>query len=123
MSAAIAVSTPGSRGLSACGAVFAAAGIALSAYAAHSGDDEVRASLQTAALFAFGHGIALAALVPRATRLLARIALAMLLLGVLLFSGSLVAAHFHGLPTTLAPFGGGLMILGWLVFAAEALRR
>lgn len=123
MNAAVAVSTPLSRGLIACGAVCAAVGIALSAYAAHNGDDGARASLQTAALFAFGHGIALAALTPRATRLLARISLAMLLLGVVLFSGSLVAAHFHGLPTTLAPFGGGLMILAWLVFAADALRR
>lgn len=118
-----AVSTPGSRALIAGGAVLAAAGIALSAYAAHGASGEGRASLQMAALFAFGHGLALAALAPRATRVLARLALAALLLGVLLFSGSLTAAHFHGLATTLAPFGGSLMILAWLVFAADALRR
>lgn len=121
MNTAVVVSAPGSRALIAGGAVLAAAGIALSAYAVHGG--EGRASLQMAALFAFGHGIALAALAPRAMRALARVALAMLLLGVLLFSGSLTAAHFHGVPTTLAPFGGGLMILAWLVFAADALRR
>ena len=123
MSGSIAASIPGSRALVACGAVLAATGIALSAFAAHVGGDEGRASLQMAALFAFGHGIALAALAPGATRALARVALAMLLLGVLLFSGSLTAAHFHGVPTTLAPFGGGLMIVAWLVFAADALRR
>ena len=121
MSVSVVASTPASRALIAGGAVLAATGIALSAYAAHGG--EGRASLQMAALFAFGHGIALAALAPSAMRALARSALAMLLLGVLLFSGSLTAAHFHGMPTTLAPFGGGLMILGWLVFAADALRR
>ena len=122
MNPAVVASTPASRALIASGAVLAATGIALSACAAHGGGED-KASLQTAALFAFGHGIALAALTPTAMRALARSALAMLLLGVLLFAGSLTAAHFHGLPTTLAPFGGGLMILAWLVFAADALRR
>ena len=76
-----------------------------------------------AAVFAFGHGIALAALAPRAARPLARIALAAIGLGVLMFSGSLVAAHFLATPTMLAPFGGSLMILAWLAFAFDALRR
>lgn len=76
-----------------------------------------------AAVFAFGHGVALATLAPQAVRTLARIALAAMLLGVLCFSGSLAAAHFLGTPTSLAPFGGSLMILSWLVFAIDALRR
>ena len=42
--------------------------------------------------------------------------------GVLLFAGSLVAAHAFGLPTRLAPLGGSLMILGWLLHAAAAAR-
>ncbi|MHB8911058.1 MAG: DUF423 domain-containing protein [Lysobacter sp.] len=111
------------RALPAGGAVLAAAGVALSAYAAHVALGEGRAALQMAALFAFGHGIALVALAPRAARPLARIALAAMGLGVLLFAGSLSAAHFLGAPTTLAPVGGGLMILAWLVYAADALRR
>lgn len=121
MSAAI-VPTPGSRLLAAAGALLAAAAIALSAYAAHGADGDIKSHLQTAAVFAFGHGIALAALAPQATRL-ARLSLASMLLGVLMFSGSIVAAHFLDTPTMLAPYGGSLMILAWLVFAAAALRR
>ena len=93
------------------------------AYAAHAADGEVRAHLQMAAVFAFGHGLALATLAPHAVRTLARIALGAMLLGVLCFSGSVAAAHFLGTPTSLAPFGGSLMILSWLVFAIDALRR
>ena len=56
----------------------------------------------------------------RKLRLLsALLALAMLLAGTLLFSGSLVGAVFAGLPTTLAPFGGGLLIAGWLLHATD----
>ena len=90
--------------MTAAGSVLAAAGIALSAYAAHVRDGEVRARLQMAAVFAFGHGVALAALAPHAVRTLARIALAAMLLGVLCFSGSLAAAHFLGTPTSLVAF-------------------
>lgn len=111
------------RALVAGGAVLAAVGIALAAYAAHVALEAGRAALQMAALFAFGHGIALAALAPGAMRTLARVALAAMLLGALLFSGSLGLAHFLATPTMLAPYGGGLMILAWLAYAADALRR
>lgn len=122
MSAVAVAPTPGLRGLTAAGALLAAAGVALSAYAAH-GDDPGSARLQMSALFAFGHGVALAALAPHAIRRLARIAITAMLLGVLMFSGSLAAAHFLATPTTLIPYGGSLMILAWLVFAIDALRR
>lgn len=111
------------RLLIAFGGVLAAVAVALSAYAAHAVDGEAQHRLQTAALFAFGHGIALAALTPHARRQLGRIALAALLLGTLLFSGSLAAAVFFDTPTRLAPLGGSLMILAWLLYAADALRR
>jgi len=111
------------RVLSAGGALLAAAGVGLSAYAAHAALDEGRAALQMAALFALVHGVALAALGPHATRRLRKVALAAMLLGVLLFSGSLGAAHFLAAPTMLAPYGGSLMILAWLAYAADALRR
>lgn len=123
MSDVVSVPATGSRALTAGGAVLAAAAIALSAYAAHGAPGEGRAHLQMAALLAFGHGIALAALASRAGRPLARIALAAMLLGVAMFSGSLVAAHFLGTPTMPAPYGGSLLILAWLAFAADALRR
>ena len=123
MNDAVVAPALGPRALTAGGAMIAAVAIVLSAYAAHGAIGEARVHLQMAALFAFAHGIALAALAPHATRPLARLALAAMLLGVLMFSGSLGAAHFLGTPTMLAPFGGSLMIVAWLVFAADALRR
>jgi uncharacterized membrane protein YgdD (TMEM256/DUF423 family) len=49
--------------------------------------------------------------------------LIMLTLGLLLFAGSLVGAALFALPTTLAPGGGLLLMLGWLIIAVDALRR
>lgn len=123
MNDVVAVPPRFSRGASAGGAVLAALGVALSAYAAHVALGEGRAALQMAASFALLHGIALAALAPHAVRRLGRAALAAMLIGVMLFAGSLSAAHFLGAPTALAPYGGGLMILAWLLFATDALRR
>lgn len=111
------------RILAAGGAALAAAGIALAAYAAHMAEAAGQGRLHTAALFAFGHGVALAALAPHAGRGPRRLALAGLLLGVLLFAGGLAAAHFFAAPTRAVPFGGGLMMLAWLLYAADALRR
>ena len=111
------------RALTAAGAVFAAAGVALSAYAAHGAEGAARANLQSAALFALAHGIALAVLSRQTPRRLGSAALSLLLIGVLLFSGSLAAAHFFSTPTRLAPAGGSLLILGWLLYAADAFRR
>ena len=111
------------RILAAAGGVLAAAGVGLSAYAAHGAEGDARANLQSAALFALAHGIALAALSPHTPRRLGTLALAMLLLGVLLFSGSLAAGHFFGAPTRLAPMGGSMIMLGWLLYAVDALRR
>lgn len=111
------------RILAAAGGVLAAAGVGLSAYAAHGAEAAARANLQSAALFALAHGIALASLSPHTPRRLGTLALAMLLLGVLLFSGSLAAAHFFGMSTRFAPMGGSMMIFGWLLFAVDALRR
>lgn len=111
------------RVLPAAGAVLAAAAVALSAYAAHVAEPAAGARLQSAALFAFGHGIALAAMGPLAVRWPARLALMNLLAGTLLFSGSLVAAHFFATSTAFAPLGGSLMILAWLLWAADTLRR
>lgn len=111
------------RLLAVVGALFAALAVGLSAYAAHAAAGDAREQLQMAALFAFGHGIALAALAPRAGRRWGLAALILLALGTLLFSGSLVARQAWGTPTTLAPFGGGLMIVAWLLHAVEAARH
>ncbi|QQP99817.1 hypothetical protein [Lysobacter enzymogenes] len=112
------------RLLAAAGAILAAFAVALSAYAAHAAaDPHAQARLHSAAVFAFGHGIALAALAPQARRAFTRGVLGALLLGVLGFAGSLAAAHFFGASTRLAPYGGSLMILAWLAYAADAVRR
>ncbi len=100
------------------GSLLAAVAVGLSAYAAHAGlDAQARHWLEQAALFAFGHGVALAALGPLAVRKLAFSGLLCIALGVLLFSGSLALAALWGFPTRAAPWGGTLMMLGWVLHA------
>ncbi|MFT3755939.1 MAG: DUF423 domain-containing protein [Pseudoxanthomonas sp.] len=110
--------------LACLGGLLAAAAVALSAYAAHGASDATAQShLQTASLYAFGHGIALAALAPATTRRLGKLALYLLLLGVLLFCGSLALNVLAGTATKLAPIGGTALILAWLLWAVDAARR
>ncbi|MCE7032523.1 DUF423 domain-containing protein [Lysobacter sp. GX 14042] len=111
------------RGLAAAGAVMAALSVALAAYASHAGAPEAREALRSAALFLFGHGIALAALAPRAARRPGRWALLGLLLGTVLFSGSVAGARLLGWSSAAAPLGGILMIVSWLAWAVDAARR
>lgn len=98
-----------------------AAGVALSAVAAHAGGGNVA----TAATFLLAHAPALLAigLLGRGRVLAAGGAL--LLLGVVLFSGDLLMRHYVGerLFPMAAPIGGTTMIAGWLVIAASALFR
>lgn len=104
--------------------MLAAAAVALGAYAAHGvADADARSSLQTAVLYAFGHGVALAALTAGTTRSLGRAGLSLLLLGTLLFCGSLVLSALSPFTARLAPIGGIGLILGWLVWAVDAVRR
>ncbi|HEY9541483.1 MAG TPA: DUF423 domain-containing protein, partial [Luteimonas sp.] len=77
----------------------------------------------TGAAIAFGHGLALAALSRQARRRMAVLALAAILAGTLLFSGGLVVAHFTGAAARTAPFGGSLLIVAWLAWAVDALRK
>lgn len=111
------------RALAAIGAVLAACAVALAAYASHGADGEARVRLQTAAAFALAHGIALTALAPQNMRRLGFVALTLIAIGTLLFSGSLVGAHFFGWPTRLSPIGGSAMMAGWLLYAIDAWRR
>lgn len=110
------------RVLGAIGSVLAGVAVALAAYAAHGADDQAQARLAQAAALAFGHGLALAALAPLVQRRSGLVALMAMLFGMLLFSGSLVGAALLGLPTALAPFGGMLMIGGWLLHGWDRWR-
>lgn len=110
---------PARSALVAAGALLAAAGVALSAYAAHA---DGAARLQSAALMALVHGLALAALGRQAQGALGHAALLALLLGTLVFAGALLGGHVAGWSTRPAPIGGLLMIGGWLLYAIDALR-
>lgn len=106
------------------GALLAAGSVALGAYAAHGvADAQAQASLQTAVLYAFGHGISLAALAAGTTRRLGRAALYLLLAGTVLFSGSLALNAILQVGSGLAPFGGVALIAGWTIWGIDALRR
>ena len=106
------------------GAVLAALAVALGAYASHGATDaQAQANLQTASLYAFGHGIALAALAAGTARSLGKAGLYLLLIGTLLFSGSLALGALAQLSTKLAPMGGICLILGWLLWALDSIRR
>ena len=109
--------------LAVAGAVLAAVGVALAAWAAHGVEVDARASLQQAALLALLHGIAVAALAPLAVKQLARVALLLMLVGAVLFTGSIVAGYLVGASTALAPWGGSAMILAWLLHAWQKLPR
>ena len=110
--------------LAAAGAVLAALAVGLSAYAAHGvADAHARGNLQLASLYAFAHGIALAALAPAAARRVPLLALAGLLAGTLLFAGSLAFAALLGWPTRLAPLGGTVLMASWLLYAVGVARR
>jgi uncharacterized membrane protein YgdD (TMEM256/DUF423 family) len=111
------------RALAPIGAWLCAIAVALSAYAAHAADGVAQSRLQTAALFAFGHGLALLALAPHVPSRGMRIGLCALLAGVLLFSGSLVAEALLGLRPRLAPFGGMLLVVAWSWLGAMRWKR
>lgn len=107
-----------------CGGLLAAAAIGLSAYASHGVSEALAQShLNTAALYAFGHGVVLVGLGASSVNQLGRGALYVLLLGTLLFSGSLIGNVLMQWPTTLAPAGGMTLMGGWVLLALSALRR
>jgi uncharacterized membrane protein YgdD (TMEM256/DUF423 family) len=110
------------RGLAAAGALFSASAIALGAVVAHSQALDVRERLAPALTYLLAHGIALAVLAPRARSAWSLASLLMLVLGTLLFCGSVLGGRLLGWPGALAPTGGTLMILAWIVHAIGALR-
>ncbi len=98
-----------------------AAGVALSAAAAHLGG----AFVGTAANFLLMHAPALLAIGLLGANRALRIAGLILLVAVLLFCGDLLARDFLGtrLFPGAAPIGGTLLIVGWVAVAVTALVR
>jgi len=111
----------GARIYSVFGALACGLSVALGAYASHVAQAQDGKRLAIAALFAFGHGLALIVLGSRPSRTAAW-SMFCLALGVVLFSGSLALAVFFGMPTALAPFGGSLLMLGWGILAVDFIR-
>ncbi|KFN44774.1 DUF423 domain-containing protein [Arenimonas oryziterrae] len=112
----------GSRVFAAVGALCCGASVALGAYASHAAQGPAKERLALAALFAFAHGLALIVLMPRTSRL-ATVAKGMWVSGIGLFSGSLASAALFGTPTTFAPAGGSLLILAWVIVAADLIGK
>ncbi|HEX7385789.1 MAG TPA: DUF423 domain-containing protein [Castellaniella sp.] len=119
------------RTLILCGALAMALGVATGAFGAHGLRRMVSADLlsvwQTAAHYQLIHGLgllALAALWPRLAPGLALWSSWTMLLGMILFSGSLYALVLtgHRLLGAITPVGGALLILSWLLLAGAAWR-
>lgn len=111
------------KGLAACGALSCGLAVALGAYASHGLEGEAAGRAGLAALFLFGHGLALQLLMRGAIGRMRLTAGVVMLAGLLLFAGSLCAAVFLGWPTRLAPSGGLLLIASWLMIAVDTFRR
>ncbi|RWC41393.1 DUF423 domain-containing protein [Mesorhizobium sp.] len=103
------------------GGLCGAAGVALSAAAAHLGG----AFVGTAASFLLMHAPVFLAAGLLGTNRILRIGSLVLLVGLLLFCGDLLARDFLGsrLFPLSAPIGGTLLIAGWLAIGASALVR
>ena len=106
-----------------CGALACGLAVALGAYASHGLQGEAAGRAGLAALFLFGHGLALQLLMRDAGGRLRLVAGGGMLLGLLLFAGSLCAAAFLGWSTRLAPAGGLMLIASWLMIAVDTFRR
>ncbi|OHV87945.1 DUF423 domain-containing protein [Mesorhizobium sp. ORS 3428] len=121
MSIAAQPSNGGSRIFVLAGGLVGAAGVALSAAAAHRGG----AFTATAASFLLTHAPVFLAIGLAGGNRCLRIASLVLLLGLLLFAGDLLARDFLGsrLFPMSAPIGGTLLIAGWLAIAVSALWR
>lgn len=101
------------------GGLSGAAGVALSAMAAHLGGGNVG----TAANILLLHAPALLCVGLIAASRVQRIGAFVILAGLALFCGDLLLRHYMGarLFPMAAPTGGTLMIAGWLFIAASAL--
>jgi uncharacterized membrane protein YgdD (TMEM256/DUF423 family) len=94
--------------------------VALGAVAAHAiSDATAAAALERASTYQLLHAIAILATLPLAGWLCAA-SRWLMLLGVMGFSGAIYAKYLLNLPAMggIAPIGGSILILSWLVLAA-----
>lgn len=112
-------SSGGARILVAAGGLCGALGVALSAMAAHRGG----AFTGTAASFLLMHAPVFLAIGLVGGNRILRAGGLVLLVGLVVFSGDLLARDFLGsrLFPLAAPVGGTLLMVGWLAIAASAL--
>ncbi|MDB5985302.1 MAG: hypothetical protein JWR16_355 [Nevskia sp.] len=113
----------------ALGGLYGFLAVVLGAIGAHAlkahATDEVMALYRTANSYHFYHALALvgAGVVAQSrASIWLKISGACFALGVLLFCGSLYALALAGVHATLAPFGGVLLMIGWVTLAVSALR-
>ena len=107
-----------------CG-LLGASGVALGAVAAHAlADPQAALSVERASNYQLLHTIAILVLLGIHGRLVT-LSRWLMLAGVIGFSGAIYAKYLLGLTAmgTLAPVGGSLLILSWLVLAASVLDR
>ena len=116
---------PTSRLAGAIGAIFGLAATALAAIGSHAlapglGADDLR-RLVLGIAFLFVHALLLVAIGAIARHggrgLVLALSAALVAMGTLLFSGSLLGRVLFGWPTALAPIGGFALMAGWLALA------
>ncbi|MBB5207395.1 DUF423 domain-containing protein [Chiayiivirga flava] len=106
------------------GALGCAVAVALAAYAAHAPLQTVAKGRLEVAVFQLAlHALALCIFAPRQRRRFEIAPIFAWVVGTLLFCGSLVGAALWNTSTTLAPVGGVLLMLGWVLQAIASLRR
>lgn len=106
-----------------CG-VLGASAVALGAVAAHAlADPQAAQSVERASNYQLFHIVAILALLAFEGRLL-QVTRWLMLAGLIGFSGAIYAKYLFGLPAlgALAPFGGSLLILSWLLLAAAGAK-
>jgi len=108
--------------LSGLAALICAMSVAMSAYASHGFDGEAQHRLMTASYFAFAHGLSIIVLARVSSAKSNLFACCFMLLGLVLFSGSLAGAALFQSSTILAPSGGSILILSWCWVAVNFFR-
>lgn len=106
---------------SAIAALFCAASVAMSAYASHGLDGDSQRRMLTASYFAFAHGLSLIVLARLSPSRSNCGACSLMLLGLVLFSGSLASAVLLQTSSALAPAGGMALIFAWCWVAVNSL--